>query len=261
MASRFRPVYGRASAAVFSCAYPLDAPSSEITSYMGLGLLALAVSNSNTTGTYTVAGTPVSQRTALAAPSGFSSATCATMPFTSGKRVIAWGISIPAAVNTGSSSAAYHVAVGLYTSALSHIASIEIRADKDGTFRATVYRAAGITSVYALPGIATAPTTVALVMDCDAGTFAAHIGGIPVNLSANTFTPSAMIALETVVEFTASNAGDAGKTVSATQYTQASLIPGQYKYGTADPCGNVLPPTYITVNGDYVTSQGQNVTL
>lgn len=236
------------SGPILSCAYPLNAPSSEITSYMGLGLLALTMSNSDTTGTYTTVGAPGAQRTALAAPSGFSNATCATMSFTSGKKVIAWSTSVPVAVNTGSSTQAYALNVGLYTTALANIASIDIKAQKDGTWLLRVLSGAGLTAVYSNGAATSCPANVALVMDANTSTFAAYFDGIPVLLTNNAFTPSAAIAFETVSEFTTSAAGDAGKTITATQYTQAADIPGAYQPNVTDPCGNNLPANYLVDN-------------
>jgi len=234
-----------AASSNISCAYPLNAPSSEWT---GLGYLALAMSNSDTTGTYTVLGAPASQKVAGAGPVGFSNGTAATMSFTSGSKVIAWGITIPAAVNTGSGAEAYRASPGIYTTALAGVFVFAVRAIKDGTWAVQIFRGAGLTQVYTVTGLTSCPTTVALAMNCDAGTCTAYIGGVAVTLSDNTFTPSAMIAVETVVEFTTSDAGDAGKTVSATQYTQAADIPGAYQPGVTDPCGNLMPANYLVDN-------------
>lgn len=236
------------SGPILSCAYPLNAPSSEITSYMGLGWLPLTMSNSNTTGTYTVLGAPASQKTAVAAPVGFSTASSATLAFTSGIKVIAWGISVPVAVDTGSATDAYRAIVGVYTTAFATVASIDVQARKNGTWTVRVLRGAGVTQVYIANGLTACPSTVALVMDADTSTFAAYIDGVPVTLSADGFTPANMIAVETVVEFTTSDSGDAGKLVSATQYTEAATIPGNYPKGTTDPCGNNLPANYLVDN-------------
>lgn len=227
----------RITPTVISCAYPLDAPGSE---YTGLGLLALTMSNSDTTGTYTTVGAPVSQRIAAAGPSGFSGGTSATLAFTSGKKVIQWATSVPVAVDTGSATQAYSLNVGLYTTALANVASIDIKAQKDGTWMVRVLRGAGLTAVYTNSTATSCPATVDLIMNGSASTFSARIDGVEVTLSADGFTPGSLIALETVVEFTTSDAADAAKTITATQRTQAANITGTWSSGETDPCGNAL---------------------
>jgi hypothetical protein len=218
-----------------SCAYPLDMQQVE-SSYP-----LMAMSNSDTTGTITMEGDLVSTVIYVAAPTGAFVGSAAEFDFTSGKKAVGFLFDVDAAVDASTpAEVAYEIDGSALDFGLSPLAVIRVSAMRDGTFRVTVLRA-GFAVVHTTSGLATCPAWGVLVLDGDAGTFRAYLPSGELSLSANTFTPSSAIVILSGSERGVSDAGNAGRTASATSVTQAEDIPGTgYAVGVTDPCGNII---------------------
>lgn len=217
-----------------SCAYPLDADSTEVSS---VGFAPLALSNNDQTATYTIDGAPASNVQAAAFQAGAAGGTASTLNLSSGKKVIQFATAMPATVGGGGIDAAYQVEHTLSTVMFATIAQVKFEVLADGTNNVYVYVGA---SVAMTDSPASFPSVIDLRFDCDGGTVAVAFDGVEQTLSSNTFTPAQALPVIAVYEKTDSRAGDAGNQIAVTLRTKAADITGEQPAGYTDPCGNAI---------------------
>lgn len=242
-----------------TCEYPLDEtvfppPITE----------GLVMSGADQTGTLTMVGAPASDVIAAAAPVGAFGGTSLQMDLTQGDVTVQAVLSADLPVDTASVTEAFRSSLNINTPALANIATVALKAMKDGTYSLEVFRGAGLTSVCNVDGLSGGRVPVAVRFD-SGGTFSVVAGGHVLTLSDNTFTPGDAVVLLVCNEFTISDAGDAGKTASGTLISCAEdmfAIPVQS--GATDWVGDALTAVSATLDpaakGALITLSGGDLT-
>lgn len=212
-----------------SSVYPLDAESAEVIS---AGFLPMTLTNANQTARATMDGAPVSNLQSIAFAAGALTAASETIAFNAGAKAIEWGPIMPASVGGGAATAAWQLEMNLATVAFSNIVQVKLEQNADGSKVVNV--SVGATLAYS-DAPASFPTRVGVALDSATSTARVYFDDSILSLSASTYTPAAAIATIAVYEKTASPAGDSGKLVGATIYTEAADLTGTtYPAGTTD---------------------------